>query len=675
MKNKQSRVVPRMARLAKMTLRRGFIWLVRLYAAIAPGRRTFSPPSAPKRVLLLMGAHIGDTIIATSLIPILRSAYPDVEIGFATGSWSQMVIQGHPEIAFTHVIDHWRLNRGKESLFRKWEQYRRSRRKALREIRALGYDLAICAYPWMPDFLNLAWRVRIPVRVAFTGSIYAPLATITAEYPSSPFILQGACQAELLRALGIQEPHLSRRRSILAPDTPDAISEVCRLFGAQTLEGLRYRIIHVGTGASCRELPVVFWRELAVRLSDHKLLFTGRGPREKQAIQEITRDLPHCIDACDNLGWAAYVAAVRHAEKLYGVESMAGHVAAAVGTSSSVVYSGVAGVARWRPDGTSVTVFSNPVACSPCHRMEGCAEMTCLRGFEPVHLVHTELFSDSADVVLQFELERVPASKTDACLRDRSSSMYGSTKLLETAYDESYVKFAGITFSGLSKDRVLAWDDGLKVVCTVNAQHIRLSRKNKPFAAALNSAMVTFDGSVPLYLARVMNRKARIEKISGSDLIYDLFEIAAQNGYRIFLLGASAKANQDAISVAIDRYGVEVQGCAPEPFAERMNSAVNSEILELLYRFRPHFLFVGFGAPKQELWIESNRDALEAMGVKIAVGCGGSIDFLAGKYRRAPRWLQTLGMEGFYRLAQEPSWKRIKRLLESMTIFAYAFRD
>lgn len=393
-KSARSNVITFLTRMIKRALVRGFVSAVWVYAKISLPKRPLPLFTPPKRVLLLMGAHIGDTIIATSLIPILRSAYPDVEIGFATGSWSQMVVQGHPEIAFTHIIDHWLLNRGRDSLFRKWEQYRRSRRQALREIRALGYDVAVCAYPWIPDFLEVAWRARIPVRVAFTRSVYAPLATITAEYPSSPFILQGACQAELLRALGIGEPHLSRRRAVVAPDTAGAITEVCRLFGTQTLEGIRYRIIHVGTGAPCRELPVDFWRELAIYLSDHKLLFTGRGSRERQAIQEIMRDLPHCINACDKLSWAGYVAAVRHAEKLYGVESMAGHVAAAVGTESEVFYSGVSGAARWRPDTDKAVVFTRHVACSPCHKKDGCAVMDCKIGL--ADLVKLEKLNEPA---------------------------------------------------------------------------------------------------------------------------------------------------------------------------------------------------------------------------------------------------------------------------------------
>jgi len=364
---------------SKYFMRRALTSLIRIYALLSGKPSQGTMTATPRRILVMMGAHIGDAVIATSLIPVLRSAYPDVQIGFAVGSWSQMVVQGHPEVMFIHTLDYWRLNRSKTGFLKKWWRYRCTRRKALREIREVGYDVAICAFPWIPDFLDVAWAARIPVRSGFSKSVFVSLATHAVDYPSSPFVTQGACLAELLRAIGIGETHLSRRRSLLAPDVPEAVVEVCKLLSVKSLNGVRYQVVHVGSGAPKRELPTATWRELAMLNKDHTLVFTGRGQREHQAILEITRGLSNCIDACDKLSWRGYVAAVRNAEKVYGVESMAGHVSAAVGTECVVVYSGTAGVARWRPDGKLVTVITNHVPCAPCFLAEGCAAMTCMK--------------------------------------------------------------------------------------------------------------------------------------------------------------------------------------------------------------------------------------------------------------------------------------------------------
>src|ERR1700757_1328965 len=78
--------------------------------------RAAAGPEDPKRILVLNGAHIGDIVISTSILPILRSAYPNAQIGFVTGSWSQMVLKDHPDVYFIHCVDHWWINRNGKSL-------------------------------------------------------------------------------------------------------------------------------------------------------------------------------------------------------------------------------------------------------------------------------------------------------------------------------------------------------------------------------------------------------------------------------------------------------------------------------------------------------------------------------------------------------------------------------
>lgn len=344
--------------------------------------------TAPRRILLLNGFHIGDIVIATSVIPILRAAFPDSEIGFATGTWSNMVVQNHPDIRYTHCVDHWKLNRGNGSVKEKKKRYRETRLTALREIRSLRYDVAISLFTNQPDFVDLAWAAGIPVRIGFSRSIFARLATDVVEEPTNPFTTQGARLVQTLQPLPIDPRLFALRRATLPPSTNSDREEVSNLLGSASLTHTRYRIVHVGTGAARRELPVSFWRELAEELSGkHTLVFTGRGKRESDTIKEVIRGLNGCIDACDRLSWGGFVAAVQHAEILYGVESMAGHVAAAVGTRCVVVYGGTAGVGRWRPESESSFVITNHVQCAPCLRAEGCASMTCMQGFTPHDLV------------------------------------------------------------------------------------------------------------------------------------------------------------------------------------------------------------------------------------------------------------------------------------------------
>jgi ADP-heptose:LPS heptosyltransferase len=353
-----------------------------------PQKNAAKDVTNPKRILLINGAHIGDVVIATSVIPILRSAFPSTEFGFVCGSWAQMAIKNHLELTHVHCVDHWRFNRSSESFYRKLKRFVTTRRHALREMREIRYDVAISLYTLFPDLVDLAWAAKIPVRIAFRQSFFAALATDLVDEPESPFVHQGARLAEALRVLPIQPYHFQFRHSSLAPSDAASLQEVCSVLGVSHLEDCRYRIVHMGSANSSRELPISFWRELAEQLPLRcKLLFTGHDKREFENIVAAVGGLVNCVNACGGLSWDGFVAAVRHAELLYGVESMAGHVAGAVGTPCAVVYGGAAGVGRWRPEGKFSVVFTNHVSCAPCGLQQGCATMICKQGISPDHLI------------------------------------------------------------------------------------------------------------------------------------------------------------------------------------------------------------------------------------------------------------------------------------------------
>jgi ADP-heptose:LPS heptosyltransferase len=362
-----------------------------------PFRKTRTIPNpnsySPQRILILNGAHVGDTVITTSILPILRSAYPKAEIGYVTGSWASMVLRNHQELSHLHIVDHWWHNRSRESRWRKYQRYRGTRKQALREIRDANYDLALCVYPYfLPDFMDLAWAARIPVRLGFSVSLFASLATATVDVPNNFFLHQSAIQAEVLKPLQLDPEHMDQRRGVLPESSEKAIQEVCALLGVRDLESNPYRIIHMGCGDPKREKSLEFWKELAAsQAAEATVVFTGQGEREESNIKAAIDGLQNCINACNRLSWDGFVAAVRHAERLYGVESMAGHLAAAVGTPCVVVYSGAAGVARWRPEGPAAIVMTNHLPCAPCQLPWGCETMDCIRKVTAQNVIQIQI--------------------------------------------------------------------------------------------------------------------------------------------------------------------------------------------------------------------------------------------------------------------------------------------
>jgi len=152
------------------------------------------------------------------------------------------------------------------------------------------------------------------------------------------------------------------------------------------------------------------------------------------------------------------------------------------------------------------------------------------------------------------------------------------------------------------------------------------------------------------------------ERVSGADLMEEICEKSVKEGLRIFLLGAESGVAAKTQGILEKRYpGVLIAGT----FSGTTQENDEEKIKNLINDSKPDILFVAFGAPKQEIWIDRNLRYLKT--VKLAVGIGGTFDFIAGKKRRAPLWMRKIGLEWFFRLLQEP--KRIKRIYNATIKF------
>lgn len=337
------------------------------------------------RILLSNGAHLGDVIISTSILPILKARFPDAKIGFLVGSWSRMIVTEHPMVDFVHTVDHWRLNRGKENFISKFWHYLKTRKIALKEIKEKSYDISIDLYTCFPNSIPLIWQCQIPIRIGFVSSGFGPLLTCGIKFPDE-IKHESLYQADLLRQLHIPNTYFDLQRYTLRAPILEDTHEVKGIFNLPLSAAIpNYCVIHMGTGSPPRELSFEFWRNMAGLLlkKGFFLLFTGVGSRENKKIEQVIANLPNCINACNKLSWNGYLAAVHHAKFLFGVESMAGHVAAGLNTKCVVAYAGITDAERWKPLGDSCKVITNRVPCSPCYKKNGCSHMQCICGITP----------------------------------------------------------------------------------------------------------------------------------------------------------------------------------------------------------------------------------------------------------------------------------------------------
>jgi N-acetylglucosaminyldiphosphoundecaprenol N-acetyl-beta-D-mannosaminyltransferase len=190
-------------------------------------------------------------------------------------------------------------------------------------------------------------------------------------------------------------------------------------------------------------------------------------------------------------------------------------------------------------------------------------------------------------------------------------------------------------------------------IATVNPEFVMEAQRNRAFAAALERADLCMADGVGLLWAARRQGGALPERVTGSDSVPLIAQRAAQRGWRLFLLGAGSGVAQRAADILRARYpGLVVAGV----YAGTPAAADAPQIIARIRNARPDVLFVAYGAPRQDLWIDKHRAAL---GVPAMIGVGGSLDFIAGVQKRAPRWVQRLNLEWLFRLLAQPwRWRR-----------------
>jgi N-acetylglucosaminyldiphosphoundecaprenol N-acetyl-beta-D-mannosaminyltransferase len=188
-------------------------------------------------------------------------------------------------------------------------------------------------------------------------------------------------------------------------------------------------------------------------------------------------------------------------------------------------------------------------------------------------------------------------------------------------------------------------------IATANLDFARNARKDSFLHQVIcDCSMVLPDGAPMLWASLLLGRKLK-QRVTGVDLIPELAKLSAERGYRIFLLGSKETNAQTAQEMLEKRYpGAQFVG-RYSPEVKELGEMDDAEILRRIHAARPDILLVAFGNPKQELWIDRNR---EKLGVAVAIGIGGALDMIAGSVRRAPKLLQTMQLEWMFRLLQEP---------------------
>lgn len=185
-------------------------------------------------------------------------------------------------------------------------------------------------------------------------------------------------------------------------------------------------------------------------------------------------------------------------------------------------------------------------------------------------------------------------------------------------------------------------------VFTPNVDHVVKAERDAALREAYAAADLCLpDGQWIVWASRLLGTPLPA-KVSGSDLALPLARRVSGHGASIYLLGGSPEVARDAARRLETEAGARICGID----SSRVDVSANpSDVVERVAAARPSLVLVAFGCPKQEIWIHRNRERLRPA---VLVGVGGTLDFLAGRIPRAPRWISRSGLEWLFRLALEP---------------------
>ncbi|MBU1071560.1 WecB/TagA/CpsF family glycosyltransferase [Patescibacteria group bacterium] len=236
-------------------------------------------------------------------------------------------------------------------------------------------------------------------------------------------------------------------------------------------------------------------------------------------------------------------------------------------------------------------------------------------------------------------------------------------------------------------EKISGWVGGkgsLKHVVTIYSEFLLAAEKDKVFRKAVEKAdLVVPDGVGVLAAMEYKRGKKGLfdglgvglkglrgelgQPVTGVWLFEELVRLAAEKGWKVFLLGEKGDASHRLKMVLKKRYkNLRVESDPGGQDWKENTGKRNEEVLKKINEFAPDVLFVVYGPVNQIKWIENNRRKL---GVKVAIGVGGTFNEVLGEFARAPKWMEKRGLKAVWRLLVQP--KRLPRIFRAMVMFPW----
>lgn len=178
--------------------------------------------------------------------------------------------------------------------------------------------------------------------------------------------------------------------------------------------------------------------------------------------------------------------------------------------------------------------------------------------------------------------------------------------------------------------------------------------------------MVLVDGKPLIWISKLYKRPVK-KKVSGSDLVPALCEVAAQKGYSIFIVGGKEGIAQRAEQNLVKKYpNIQIAGTYAPPMGFEKDEKELKKMNDMLNGVKADILVACLGCPKQEKWVYDNYQKYDVI---VSICAGATVDFMAGTLKKAPKWMSEVGLEWFYRFIQEPRRMFKRYFVDDVQIF------
>lgn len=247
----------------------------------------------------------------------------------------------------------------------------------------------------------------------------------------------------------------------------------------------------------------------------------------------------------------------------------------------------------------------------------------------------------------------------------------------KTMNDKRY-DFLGFPVDALTHDEALARVAELartpepSHVLFLNVDVMVKADKNPALKEAIDHGDLSLmDGKPPLKVAQKQGVPLP-EKVSGSDFVPAVCAMAEHEGLSVFILGGKDGVPEAARdNLVAEHPGLKVVGAYSPMFGFEKNSVELEKINKMLVEAKPDILLACLSCPKQEIFVEGNRDTYRA---PVSISCGATVDFLAGNVQRAPEWVSRAGIEWLYRFLKEPKRLFRRYFIDSWHFLAMCFK-